>query len=133
MTKDPIQQTFQPPKRPLAYSVTEPLELNTQIRNSPFIESAQLAPSPHHPTSHRDSLPSPLHQNQATEFSGQGALIQNQLPLPTTMSETTTITSTTTTVTSDTRGGSLGSAQQVVQVATTAEQRIATAFATAFN
>ena len=49
------------------------------------------------------------------------------------MSRTTTITSTTTTIPSHTEGGSSGSTQQVVQVATTAEQRIATAFATAFN
>ena len=40
---------------------------------------------------------------------------------------------TTTTVPSHTRGGSSGSAQQAAQVVTTAEQRIATAFATAFN
>ena len=49
------------------------------------------------------------------------------------MSGTTTLASTITTVPSHTGGGSSGSAQQAVQMATTAEQRIATAFATAFN
>ena len=78
-------------------------------------------------------LSSPLHQNQTAEPSSQSVPIQSQSSLPITMSGTTTIASTTTTIPSGTRGGSLSNTQQAAQVATTAEQRIATAFATAFN
>ena len=87
-----------------AESVTEPLELDTQIRNSPFVEHTQLAPSPHHTTGHRDTLSSPLHQNQTTEPSSQSVPIQSQPSLPITMSGTTTIASTTTTIPSGTGG-----------------------------
>ena len=61
--KTPSSRHSSPKSKPSAESVTEPLELDTQIRNSPFVEHAQLVPSPHHTTSHRDTLPSPLHQN----------------------------------------------------------------------
>ena len=131
--KTPSSRHSSPKSEPSAESVTEPLDLDTQIRNSPFVEHAQLTPSPHHTPSHRDTLPSPLHQNQTAELSSQSIPIQSQSSLPITMSGTTTIASTTTTIPSGTGGGSLGNTQQAAQVATTAEQRIATAFATAFN